>query len=140
LDINKDIVTKKIDDLVFSEVLENVKKAVELKNYRIAKVVNVDNIFERLKGAEKARVAYKYYKIVEICNLFTCNEIISADLRAGVFMPIRITVYEPKDEEAVYVSFLKPTAFAELFSSPKMKAAALKLEKDLHYVLSSSDF
>jgi len=140
LDIGKDIVTKKVDDLIFSEVLENVKKAVELKNYRITKVVNVDNIFKRIKGPEKARVAYKFYKIVEICNLFTCNDIISADMRAGVFMPVRIIIYEPKNEEAVYISFLKPTAFVDLFNSPEMKPVALKIEKDLHDVLSSADF
>lgn len=141
MDANRDIVTKKIKDIVFQEVVDNIVKESELKNYRVVKVVNVDNIKDRRKLVKNIKIGFRSYKIVEICNLFTCNDIISSDLRAGVFMPARFAVYEQLDDDAVYISFLKPTAIARLFGSgARMMETATKMEKDMNDVMASADF
>ncbi len=140
MDINKDIITHVIEKADFGEILENLTKEAQLKNYRIVKIVNVDRIKERTGLIRKINIGFQHYKIIEICNLMNCNEIVSSDLRAGVFMPVRLALYQPKDENAIHISYLKPTAFAALFQSRAMMKIAKQLEKDLDDVAKAADF
>ena len=54
---------------------------------------------------------------------------------AGVFMPVKFIVYQPVVEKQIYISFLRPTAFAHLFNSKKMIRIAKILEQDMYEVL-----
>lgn len=140
MDVNQDIVTATFSGLKFEELLDNLEKATQLQNYRITKIVNVDNIHMRRDMMENVKIGFKHYKIVEICNLFNCNDVISADLRAGVFMPVRFAVYQKSDKEPVRVSYLKPTAFAGLFGSKKMLEAAVMIGRDMESVIEEAGF
>ena len=81
------------------------------------------------------RKKFKFYKIVEFCNLESCSQLISTDLTAGVFMPVKFAVYQADNKEQVFISFLKPTAFASIFNSDGMKRIAERLEKDMYEIL-----
>ena len=140
MDINKDIVTHVIQKADFGEIIENLIKEAQLKNYRIVKIVNVDNIKEKAALVDKLSIGFQHYKIIEMCNLINCNEVVSSDLRAGVFMPVRLVVYQPKDENTIYISYLKPTAFAALFQPRTMMKVAKQLERDLDDVAKAADF
>jgi len=140
MNIGSDIVTVSFKDVKFDELLENLVKAAQLKNYRITKIVSVDNIKERKNLVKDLKIGFKHYKIVEICNLFKCNDLISSDLRAGVFMPVRFAVYQKAGAETVDVSYLKPTAFARLFASERMAKVAGQLERDMKDVVSAAEF
>jgi len=61
--------------------------------------------------------------------------LISSNLLVGVFMPVKLVVYQLVGEDLIHISFLKPTAFARLFKSKDMTDVAIKLENDLHEVL-----
>jgi uncharacterized protein (DUF302 family) len=67
--------------------------------------------------------------------LENCSQLISSNLLAGVFMPVKFIVYQPVAEEQIYISFLKPTSFAHLFNSKKMIRIAKILEQDMYEVL-----
>ena len=140
INANSDIVTVSFPDIEFSELLDNLVKETQLKNYRVTKIVNVDNIGMRENLVKDLKIGFKHYKIVEICNLFNCNDLISADLRAGVFMPVRFAVYQASAKEPVRVSYLKPTAFASLFDSKKMMETANKLGKDMEAIIEEAGF
>lgn len=140
MDINKDIITHVIQKADFSDIIENLVKESQLRNYRIVKIVNVDNIKDRIGVIDNLRIEFQHYKVIEICNLMTCNDIVSSDLRAGVFMPVRLAVYQPKNEDAIHVSYLKPTAFAALFRSKAMMKVAKQLERDLDDMAKAADF
>jgi len=140
MDVNKDIITHIIKRADFDEIIENLTKEAQLKNFRIVKIINVDNIKERAGLVDKLSIGFQHYKIIEICNLMNCNEVISSDLRAGVFMPVRLAVYQPKNENAIHISYLKPTAFAALFQSKSMMKVAKQLESDLDDVAKAADF
>ena len=140
MDINKDIVTHVIQKADFGEIIENLIKEAQLKNYRVVKIVNVDNIKEKAALVDKLSIGFQYYKIIEICNLMNCNEVVSSDLRAGVFMPVRLAVYQPKNKNAIHISYLKPTAFAALFQPRTMMKVAKQLERDLDDVAKAADF
>jgi len=72
---------------------------------------------------------------VEFCNLESCSQLISTDLTVGVFMPVKFAVYQADNKEQVFVSFLKPTAFASIFNSERMMRIAEILEKDMYEIL-----
>ncbi len=135
MDVNSDIVTRSFDDDDFSDTLDIFIKEIQNKNYRVVKIVNVDNVKNRTNLVKDLKVGFDRYKIIEICNLFSCNEIISADLRAGVFMPQRFAMYQRLNDKKVYISYLKPTSFARLFGSGTMLEVAGRIERDIVAIL-----
>ena len=119
----------------FDEVLEYLVQEVKDRNYLITRINNIDNIHERLNGAVAKNLNFNLYKIVEFCNLESCSQLISTDLKAGVFMPVKFAVYQSDNQEQVFISFLKPTAFASIFNSERMTRFAEILEKDMYDIL-----
>ena len=106
-----------------------------MRNYMITRISNIDNILDRSNSGTGTDVKFRYYKIVEFCNLESCSQIISSNLLAGGFMPVKFVVYQPAGEDQIFISFLRPTAFARLFNSKKMIRIAKILEQDMHEVL-----
>ena len=104
---------------------------VKARNYVITRINNIDNIHDRLNEDAAKKLKFKFYKIVEFCNLESCSQLISTDLTAGVFMPVKFAVYQADNKEKVIISFLKPTAFASIFNSDGMKRIAEILEKQM---------
>ena len=135
MDVSKDIVTKQFSGIEFDEVLEYLIEEVKARNYLITRINNIDNIHERLNENTAGEVRFKFYKIVEFCNLESCSQLISTDLKAGVFMPVKFAVYQSDNQEQVFISFLKPTAFSSIFNSVGMTIIAEKLEKDMYEIL-----
>ena len=140
MDISEDIVTRKFSGMSFDEVLEYLVQEVKDRNYLITRINNIDNIHDRLNGDSGKKLKFKFYKIVEFCNLESCSQLISTDLIAGVFMPVKFVVYQADNKEQVFVSFLKPTAFASIFKSERMMKIAIILEKDMDEILDEINF
>jgi len=140
MDVSEDIATKVFSGMDFDEVLEYLVQEVKARNYLITRINNIDNIHDRLNGDAANKVRFKFYKIVEFCNLQSCSQLISTDLTAGVFMPVKFIVYQPVEEKKIYISFLRPTAFARLFNSKKMTGIAKILENDMYEVLEEINF
>ncbi|VAX25132.1 hypothetical protein MNBD_NITROSPINAE02-1683 [hydrothermal vent metagenome] len=140
MDVNSDIVTLSFQDIGFDEFLADLVKAIQVTNYRVVKIVNVDNIHMRTNLDPNLNIGFKNYKIVEICNLMNCNEIISSDLRAGVFMPVRFSVYQPNKSNEILVSYLRPLAVAKLFGSARMLKAAKGIENDMAEIIATASF
>jgi uncharacterized protein (DUF302 family) len=101
----------------------------------VTRVYDIDNIYDRLEQGIEVTIGFQRYKIVEFCNLNSCSELISADLRSGVFMPVRFVIYQKKDQTQVHIAFLKPTAFARLFDSVPLANVASRLNQDMTDVL-----
>ena len=135
MDISEDIVTRKFSGMSFDEVLEYLVQEVKDRNYLITRINNIDNIHKRKNGDDTKNLKFKLYKIVEFCNLESCSQLISTDLKAGVFMPIKFAVYQSDNQEQVFISFLKPTSFASIFNSERMTRFAEILEKDMYDIL-----
>ena len=135
MDVSKDIVTKNFLGIEFDEILEYLIEEVKARNYQITRINNIDNIHNRTVGDTGSNVKFKFYKIVEFCNLDSCSQLISSNLLAGLFMPVRYIVYQPSNEKKVFVSFLKPTSFAKIFNSERLNEIAKILEKDMYEIL-----
>ena len=135
MDVSEDIVTRNFSGMKFDEVLEYLIQEVKARNYLITRINNIDNIHDRQTEDAAKNVKFKLYKIVEFCNLENCSQLISTDLTAGVFMPVKFAVYQTDNNEQILISFLKPTAFARIFNSEKMMRIAEKLEQDMYEIL-----
>ena len=135
MDVSEDIVTRNYSGMKFDEVLEYLIQEVKARNYLVTRINNIDNIHDRLNGDAAKNIKFKLYKIVEFCNLESCSQLISTDLTAGVFMPVKFVVYQADNKEQVFISFLKPTAFAAFFNSERMMSFAQTLEEDMYEIL-----
>ena len=133
--VSEDIVTRKFSGMSYEEVLEYLVQEVKDRNYLITRINNIDNIHYRKNGDFTKNLKFKLYKIVEFCNLENCSQLISTDLTAGVFMPVKFAIYQTDNYEQVLISFLKPTAFARIFNSERMMRIAELLEKDMYEIL-----
>ena len=140
IDAGEDIVTRTFEYESFDELLDDLAKEIEVRNYRVTRIYDIDNIFEQPERGIDATITFERYKIVEFCNLGSCAELISQDLRAGVFMPVRFVVYRKAGASDVSISFLKPSAFARGFGSPRLVAMAAVLEGDMTEVLDELAF
>lgn len=139
MNANQDIVDREYETEDFDELINDLITEIELLNYRINKITNIDNIHDRLAEGFDVSVSFDGYKIIEFCNLDNCSQLISAELKAGVFMPSRFAVYQKSGETKVHIAFLKPTAFARLFDSDELMQLAGKLEQELFHVLDEMD-
>ena len=135
MDVSEDIVTRNFSGMSFDEVLEFLVQEVKDRNYLITRINNIDNIHKRKNGDSANSLKFKFYKIVEFCNLASCSQLISTNLSAGVFMPVKFAVYQSNNQGQVSISFLKPTAFARIFNSERMMRIADILEKDMYEIL-----
>jgi uncharacterized protein (DUF302 family) len=140
LTASEDIVTRTFESESFELLLDDLTREIEFRNYRVTRIYDIDNIFEQPERGIDATITFERYKIVEFCNLGSCAELISQDLRAGVFMPVRFVVYRKAGASDVSISFLKPSAFARQFDSPPLAEMAALLEGDMTEVLDELAF
>ena len=140
MNISQDILGKQYRTENFDDLFADLLTEIRTRNYRVTRINHIDNIYQRREAGIETTIGFKRYKIVEFCNLNSCSELISADLRSGVFMPVRFAVYQNNESDAVHITFLKPTAFAALFESEPMMRVATQLEKDMTNVLEELDY
>ena len=135
MNVNQDIVDRQYPSENFDELMDDLVREIEAHNNRITRINHIDNIYDRLEAGIDVTIGFRHYKIVEFCNLNSCSKLISADLRAGVFMPLCFIVYQKNEETTVHIAFLKPTAFARLFDSKPLMQVATQLEEEMVDVL-----
>ena len=140
MNVDRDIVDRQFQAESFNVLLQDLVAEIEALNYSITRISHIDNIHDRRAAGIDVNIAFKHYKIVEFCNLNNCSELISADLYAGVFMPVRFVVYQGLDEPGMHIVFLKPTSFAAIFKSDVLTQVALQIERDMTYVLAELDY
>jgi len=135
VNIDADIATKSYEVEDFDDLLDDLIAEIEVRNYRVTRINHIDNVLEQKERGLSTSMRFTHYKIVEFCNLNSCAEMMSADVLAGVFMPVKFIAYQEVGVRKVQVSFLRPTRFAALFSASGVMDIAAELEKDMHDVL-----
>lgn len=133
--IDEDVVTRSYDVDDFDDLLNDLLSEIEVRNYRVTRINHIDNVLDQKERGLSTKMRFTHYKIVEFCNLNSCAEMLSADVLSGVFMPVRFIAYQGVDDQKAYVSFLRPTRFAALFSATGVMDVAVGLEKDMSDVL-----
>lgn len=140
IDAGEDIVIRTFESESFDSLLDDLTKEIEVHNYRVTRIYDIDNIFEQSEREIGYPIPFERYKIVEFCNLGSCAKLISQEMRAGVFMPLRFIVYQETGSDLASIAFLRPSAFARQFDSPPLAATAALLEGDMTDVLEELAF
>ena len=136
MNLQRDIVSQHYRGIAFEEVFTRLLTEIGMRNYRVTRIDNIDNIHERREQLGlQFDLRFQHYKIVTFCNLDHCAQLISAELLAGVFMPARFVVFQQTGQDTVSIAFLKPTAFARLFHNAALTHFATQLEDDIHAIL-----
>ena len=135
MNIDNDVVTRTFAIESFDVLLQDLVAEIEVRNYRVTRIYDIDNVLEQSERGLSTSMSFKHYKIVEFCNLNSCARMVSADFLSGVFMPVRFIAYQGVDDARASVSFLRPTRFAALFSAPQVMEIAEALETDMTDVL-----
>jgi len=107
MNVDQDIVDRQFLSENFDELLDDLVREIEAHNNRITRINHIDNIYDRLEAGIDVTIGFRHYKIVEFCNLNSCSKLISADLRAGVFMPLCFIVYQKDEETTVHIAFFE---------------------------------
>ncbi|MFC1664805.1 DUF302 domain-containing protein [Pseudomonadota bacterium] len=131
----QDIVVRQFEDVEFVELVDDLSREIKQRNYRVTRINNIDNIHDRKLLNAGTDVNFLHYKIIEFCNLNSCAALISEEQLSGVFMPVRFSVYQSKNSRHIKAAFLKPTAFARLFTNAPLQNIAKELEQDMIAVL-----
>ena len=135
INIGTDIITRTFEAESFDELLDDLAREIEVRNYRVTRIYDIDNIFEQTERGIGYSIPFERYKIVEFCNLGSCAQLISQEMLAGVFMPLRFIVYLESGANGASIAFLRPSAFARQFDSLPLAATAATLEADMTEVL-----
>ena len=90
MEVAQDIVKKIFTGKNFKDLLDDLIKEIEIRNYLITRISNIDNIHKRYSLGIAPDIDFKYYKIVEFCNLESCSGLISSNFLAGVFYASKI--------------------------------------------------
>ena len=82
INIGTDIITRTFEAESFDELLDDLAREVEVRNYRITRIYDIDNIFEQTERGIDYSIPFERYKIVEFCNLGSCAQLISQEMLA----------------------------------------------------------
>jgi len=88
------------------------------------------------KFAEKELTFDDQYHILEVCNPKEAHRVVSAERRAGYFLPCKLAVYTENGQTKVGMP--RPTALIGLVEEEELKQVALDVEQQLIEVIEKS--
>lgn len=88
------------------------------------------------KFAEKELTFDDQYHILEVCNPKEAHRVVSAERRAGYFLPCKLAVYT--EDGQTKIGMPRPTALIGLVEEEELKQVALDVEQQLIEVIEKS--
>lgn len=88
------------------------------------------------KFAEKELTFDDQYHVLEVCNPKEAHRVVSAERRAGYFLPCKLAVYTENGQTKVGMP--RPTALIGLVEEEELKQVALDVEQQLIEVIEKS--
>ena len=102
----------------FDKTVDNLKKSISGRNFRVLKIQKVDNGFVDQDKESNDLVIY-------FCNFSIVGVAIKKDIRVGQFLPCRITVIERDGK--VYLMTINPLSISGLLDNPDLKSICEKV-------------
>ncbi|TCK16826.1 cytochrome c oxidase cbb3-type subunit 3 [Thiogranum longum] len=105
----------------FEETLDNLKKAISARNFRVIREQTLDSGF-----VEKNKESRRQY-IVYFCSFSFLNEALSIDPRVGLFLPCRVTLQET--EKGIELVTINPENLSHLFNNRELDKACERMHR-----------
>ena len=122
--INLDIRYEKSTKKSFNEAVESITNSLKERKFGVLWQMDVKE-----KMAEHEIDFKTYFMILEVCNPQTANEVLSAHIEVGYFLPCKVVVYE-KDEE-VFIGTAKPGMLIGMMGYEDLNHIAMGVENVL---------
>jgi len=105
----------------FEETLDNLKKAVTARNFRVIREQTLDYGFVDPDKEDKRQY------IVYFCSFSFLNEALSIDPRVGLFLPCRVTIQ--KTENGIELVTINPENLSHLFNNSELDKACARMHR-----------
>jgi cytochrome c oxidase cbb3-type subunit 3 len=105
----------------FEETLDNLKKAISARNFRVIREQTLDTGF-----VEKGKESRRQY-IVYFCSFSFLNEALSIDPRVGLFLPCRVTLQET--DSGIELVTINPENLSHLFNNRELDEACARMHR-----------
>ncbi len=122
--INLDIRYEKSTKKSFNEAVESITNSLKERKFGVLWQMDVKE-----KMAEHEIDFKTNFMILEVCNPQTANEVLSAHIEVGYFLPCKVVVYE-KDEE-VFIGTAKPGMLIGMMGYEDLNHIAMGVENVL---------
>ena len=115
----------------FDKTMKIVKNALRKAGFEVISEINFSNLIEDRLG-----IKVKKYHILEISNPFMAYQSLLTDLKAGLFVPFRIVIFEDYDGN-INVSLINPEGTAGFTENMVFKLVAAEASEKLKKAIGS---
>ncbi len=126
-----DIIYEKKTNKSFDEALESVKKELKERKFGVLWELNFKD-----KMAEHNIDFKNNFKILEVCNPQKANEVLSAHLEVGYFLPCKMVVYEKNNQ--VFIGTAKPEMLLGMMGYDDIGSVATEVQQVLIEAIEAS--
>lgn len=117
-------------DKSFDEAVANIVSETENAGFR---VLHIHDVKETLA---KKNFSIEPFKIVEICNARNAYTVLQKNIRIGLFLPCKISVYQKDGRQ--YISGMRPSLIKELFPDSGLDETISEVEKAMKTIIDRS--
>lgn len=114
----------------FAQTIENIKRAVAGKKYKLVRDQSLDHGF--VSPAEES----KTHTMVYFCNYDIIFDALTIDPRVGMFLPCRITVIEQNGH--VQAMSINPKRLSQLFNNDELDEACDRMHDTYAFILNEA--
>lgn len=115
----------------YAKTVNNLKKAINGKNYRLIRVQNVDHGYAEQDEESSDLIVY-------FCNFNLVNKAVKMDNRVGQFLPCRVTVIERDGK--VYLMAINPKAIGNFLNNMALKETCNKVTRMYRDIMDEATF
>lgn len=126
-----DIIYEKKTAKTFEEALESIKVQLKERKFGVLWELNFKD-----KMAEHGIEFENNFKILEVCNPQKANQVLSAHLDVGYFLPCKMVVYEKNQE--VFIGTAKPEVLLGMMGYDDLSTVATEVQEVLIQAIDAS--
>lgn len=113
---------EKVTNKTFDEAIKSIKEELKKRNFGVLWEFNIKD-----KMDEHNIDFHNNFMILEVCNPYKANEVLSKHIEVGYFLPCKMVVYE-KDGK-VRIGAARPKALIGMFAYDDLDDVANEVEK-----------
>lgn len=71
------------------------------------------------------------YRVLEVCDPFEAQKVLTGNSLVGYFLPCKIVVYQDLDQHTTKIGLTRPTVLMEILNDETLKEIAQQIEETL---------
>lgn len=71
------------------------------------------------------------YRVLEVCNPFAAQKVLTRNSLVGYFLPCKIVIYQDLDQHTTKIGLMRPTVLMEILNDETLKEIVQLIEETL---------